>query len=166
MSIFKRFAHAKGHLLENVGYKVFKTATGEVKQQFQDNFLNRLVFNFFRGRPNTPRTTFGEWLYNLAVRKLGSETVENLRLHGWRVPGLTGGWVDSAVRANLVVNAGKAAVAGLINGVVTNFFEYVGVGIGTTAADLTDTALEAERGEAGATDTNPQTATTSRVTTD
>src|SRR4030042_4524540 len=136
MSIFKRFAHAKGHLLENVGYKFFKTATGEVKQKFPDNFLNRLVFNFFRGRPNTPRTTFGEWLYNLAVRKLGSETVENLRLHGWRVPGLTGGWVDSAVRANLGVNAGKAAGDGLVKGFVTNFFVSGGVGLRSMAREV------------------------------
>jgi len=59
---------------------------------------------------------------------------------------------------NTIVNVGKAQVAGLINGVVTNYFEYLAIGTGTTAADPSDTGLEAEVESRGA-------ATTSRVTT-
>ena len=45
---------------------------------------------------------------------------------------------------DLVTNVGKAALAGLINGVVTTPFKYVAIGTGTTAANVADTALEAE----------------------
>lgn len=45
---------------------------------------------------------------------------------------------------NLVTSAGKAALAGLLNGVVTDFFEYLAIGTGTTAAAAGDTALQTE----------------------
>ena len=45
---------------------------------------------------------------------------------------------------NLVTSAGKAAVAGLINGVISNFFEYVAIGIGAVAAVAGDTTLGIE----------------------
>ena len=64
---------------------------------------------------------------------------------------------------NLVVDAGKAALAGLLNGVVTNFFEYIAIGTGTNAAAAGDTTLQTEittNGGARA------AGTTSRVTTD
>lgn len=41
-------------------------------------------------------------------------------------------------------DAGKAGVAGLINGVVTNFFDYIALGSGTTAENKTQTALVTE----------------------
>jgi len=58
---------------------------------------------------------------------------------------------------NLIVDVGKAQVAGLINGVVTTPFTYIAIGTGTTAPTASDTALEAE--------THREAATTSRETT-
>lgn len=45
---------------------------------------------------------------------------------------------------NIIVNVGKAQVAGLINGVVTTPFQYIAIGTGTTAESATDTALQNE----------------------
>lgn len=45
---------------------------------------------------------------------------------------------------NLVVNAGKAEVAGLVNGATTGAFSYLAIGTGTTAAAVGNTILEAE----------------------
>jgi hypothetical protein len=64
---------------------------------------------------------------------------------------------------NLVVDAGKAATAGLINGVVTNFFEHIAIGTGATAAAAGDTACQTEITTNGG---QRAAGTTSRVTTD
>ena len=45
---------------------------------------------------------------------------------------------------NLIVNAGKAQVAGLINGSVSGVFKYVAIGTGTSSPSAGDTALENE----------------------
>ena len=45
---------------------------------------------------------------------------------------------------NVITNAGKAQVAGLINGVVTTPFKYIAIGTGTAAPAATDTALATE----------------------
>ena len=45
---------------------------------------------------------------------------------------------------NLVVNAGKSVIAGLIGGLNTSAFTYVAIGTGTTAEAVGDTALEHE----------------------
>jgi hypothetical protein len=52
---------------------------------------------------------------------------------------------------NLVVNAGKAQVAGLINGSVTGTFTYIAIGTGTTSPAASDTALGNEVTRASAT---------------
>ncbi|RLG77356.1 MAG: hypothetical protein DRO12_02450 [Thermoprotei archaeon] len=52
---------------------------------------------------------------------------------------------------NLIVNVGKAQVAGLINGVVTTPFKYIAIGTGTTSPSAGDTALESEVDRAEAT---------------
>jgi len=59
---------------------------------------------------------------------------------------------------NLIVNVGKAQVAGLINGVVTTPFKYIAIGDGSstnpgtcTAPSATDTALGHEIARASAT---------------
>jgi hypothetical protein len=64
---------------------------------------------------------------------------------------------------NLVVDAGKAGVAGLINGVVTNFFEHIAIGTGVTAAAAGDTTCQTEITTNGG---QRAAGTTSRVTTD
>jgi hypothetical protein len=62
---------------------------------------------------------------------------------------------------NTVVNGGKGQVAGLMNGVVTDFFEYLAIGTGTTTPAAANTALSAEVGARGsATCTRQQTTTT------
>lgn len=80
-----------------------------------------------------------------------------------QIPFLFGYWSNSKLISNLVTSAGQAAVAGLINGVITNFFEYIALGTGTNAAAAGDTALQTET---SATGLARASATTSRVTTD
>jgi hypothetical protein len=63
---------------------------------------------------------------------------------------------------NLVTDAGKAGVAGLINGVITDFFDYIAIGTGATAAAAGDTALQTEISTGGG---SRALATLSRVTT-
>lgn len=69
---------------------------------------------------------------------------------------------DRRVLRNVITNAGKAQVAGLINGVVTTPFKYVAIGTGTTSETASDTALEYEiKRKAGST-----SRTTTSVTND
>lgn len=63
---------------------------------------------------------------------------------------------------NLIVNGGKALVAGLLNGVITDYFSYVALGTDNTAAAVGQTALLAEITTDGG---ERVAATTSRVTT-
>ena len=65
--------------------------------------------------------------------------------------------------SNLVTNAGKAAAAGLLTGDITDYFDYIAVGTGTTAAALTDTTLETETAASGL---SRAASTNSRTTTD
>ena len=65
--------------------------------------------------------------------------------------------IEEIETPNVIVAAGMAQVAGLINGVVTDYFDYIAIGTGTTSASTADTSLEAE--------THRGSATTSRVTT-
>ncbi len=46
--------------------------------------------------------------------------------------------------AGIITNVGLQYIAKLINGVVTDFFDYMAIGTGTTAEAATDTALQAE----------------------
>ena len=80
-----------------------------------------------------------------------------------KIPLLFGTWGNVKVVDNLVTNAGKAIVAGLMTGDVTNFFDYIAVGTGTTGAALTDTTLETETADSGL---SRAASTNSRVTTD
>ena len=80
-----------------------------------------------------------------------------------KVPFIFGNYAASMTISNLVVDAGKAGVAGLINGVVTNFFEYIAIGTGAVAPAAGDTALGAEISTGGGA---RAAGTTSRVTTD
>jgi hypothetical protein len=52
---------------------------------------------------------------------------------------------------NLVVSAGKAQVAGLINGSTSNPFTYIAVGTGTNPPSVNDTGLQNEVARASAT---------------
>jgi len=70
--------------------------------------------------------------------------------------------IKSEVIDNLVVNVGKAEVAGLINEVTSGGFTYLAIGTGATAPAATDTALVAEITTGGGA---RALATCSRVTT-
>lgn len=125
--------NAKMGLHLNVGYRLFG-ADGREKKIFQENAFFRFLLK--RGIVSP---------------------------HFVKVPFLLGHWTTDAHKPNLITNAGKALVAGLMTGDVTNFFDYIAVGTGTTAAAATDTALETESATAGLT---RAASTNSRVTTD
>lgn len=98
------------------------------------------------------------------AKHAGKRLAEGLRLRGeLRLEHRRGGeLLETREVQNLVVSAGKAAVAGLINGVITNFFEHLAIGTGTTAAAAGDTALQTEIATGGGARV---AGTTSRVTT-
>ena len=50
---------------------------------------------------------------------------------------------------NLIVNAGKAGLAGLANGSAGLVFKYLAIGTGATAAAVTDTTLQTEIASGG-----------------
>lgn len=109
-------------------------------------------------------------LQDTATMAVGKTKAEGSLLTG-RVHYLLRG-ADGTVKldreiGNLVVDAGKAGVASRINGAGGEAaFTYVGIGIGVTAAAAGDTALQTERDETGAANTNHKSGTASRVTTD
>lgn len=74
-----------------------------------------------------------------------------------RIYHIRNGRIIATRKGTTFVNSGKAAVAGLINGVVTNYFEYIAIGTGTDNESATQTSLSNE--------THRAAATTSRVTT-
>ncbi len=86
--------------------------------------------------------------------------------HVLKIPLLFGMWSTSKVFKNLVVDAGKAGAASRINGSGGEAaFDRIGAGTGATAPAAGDTALGAEKDEAGGATTTHKTATVSRVTT-
>jgi len=98
------------------------------------------------------------------TKGVGKGLAEGMRLRGeFEVLHIRHGRViDRRDVKNLVVNAGKAAAAGLLNGVITNFFEHIAIGTGTVAAAAGDTALGAEITTGGGA---RAAGTTSRITT-
>jgi hypothetical protein len=83
-----------------------------------------------------------------------------------KIPFLLGMWSTSKVFKNLVVDAGKAGAASRINGSGGEaVFDRIGAGTGATAPAAGDTALGAEKDEAGGATTTHKSATVSRVTT-
>ena len=63
---------------------------------------------------------------------------------------------------NTIMNAGLASASGLLNGVVSNYYDYLAIGIGTAAPAATQTTLTSEitdDGGARATSTNTQITT-------
>jgi hypothetical protein len=86
--------------------------------------------------------------------------------HFPKIPLLLGWWTTRKIGRNLVVDAGKAGAASRINGAGGEAaFTFIGMGTGTVAPAAGDTALGAEKDEAGAATTTHKSATASRVTT-
>lgn len=100
----------------------------------------------------------GKWWREL-FRKAG---IKYLGTHGIRLPGF-GQWNTALEQNNLFVNAGKAALAGLMgNTGSVNPFGYLAVGIDNTAASAAQTALLSEVTDSGLA---RAASTNSRVTT-
>ena len=105
---------------ENVEYRLFDK-DGNTKKIFQENKLFT-------------------WLMKKGI----------LSPHASKIPFILGHWSDKKVIANLVTDAGFAAVAGQINGVGSvAAFTYIELGTGTTAADHADTAVETPISDSG-----------------
>ncbi len=99
------------------------------------------------------------------TKDVGKHLTEDLKLTGEFElihQGADGQVKERRLVKNLVVSAGKAGVAGLINGVITNFFEHIAIGTGTVAAAAGDTTLGTEITTGGGA---RAAGTTSRVTT-
>lgn len=67
------------------------------------------------------------------------------------IDNVTGEVKDERDIHNIIVTTGKSRIARLINGVSTNFFDYIGIGTGTTSPVIGNTALETEVARALAT---------------
>lgn len=118
----------------NVGYQL-RDKNGNVKSLFSLNKIGQTILKWARSG-YTPYNADGSIKDGLRAR---------LALYGLRINGITGSWADKMVVSNIVTNAGKADVAGLINGATAPAsFDYVAIGTGTTAVDVTDTTLETE----------------------
>jgi len=89
-----------------------------------------------KDKDGNPKKLWSEnWLGKLIRTKLGID---------WQGNFILGHWTETLKIINLVVNAGKAEVAGLINEVTIGGFKWIAIGTGTAAAAVTDTALGAE----------------------
>ena len=84
------------------------------------------------------------------IKKAGEvKFIENIELA--LVDSTTGEVLEKEVISNTVVNSGLEIIAKLINGVVTDPFDVLAIGTGTTAPSISDTALETEVARAVAT---------------
>lgn len=142
------------HMRENITYTL-KDASGKALKLFQDNFINRAIFSFFRD--------------TMGIQPIGEDgqvkpgILNHLAAYGMRIPFVTGFWTYEMRAANLVTSAGKAAIASRFNGAGSEAaFTYIALGTGTTAAAVGNTTLETEITDSGLT---RQSATVSRTTT-
>jgi hypothetical protein len=142
------------HIRENITFGL-KDAAGKSVKLFQDGLVNKMVLSLFRD-------SFG-------IRPIADDgsvkpgILNHIAAYGLRIPLLTGNWVSELKVANLVTSAGKAGIASRFNGNGGEAaFTYIALGIGTTAANVADTALESEIVDSGLT---RSAATVSRVTT-
>lgn len=155
--LFKRSFRGRMRMTENVSYEL-RDAAGNIKQMFQENALGRAILEAARE---------GYSPYNVdGSVKTGMRAY--LALYGIRIPFLTGMWTGSMLISNGVPTAGKALVAGRINGSGSPAAAtYIGVGVGTTAFNAADTALETEKLVDGTTSATAHTSgSVSLVTTD
>jgi hypothetical protein len=111
---------------ENVEY-VLRDKDGNIKPLFQDNAL--------------------------CVYLMENGLLSPLWINQWYAPLLMpflGHWAMSKQASNLITNAGRGLVSGLINGSGSPAAAtYIAVGTGTNAANATDTTLQTESATAG-----------------
>lgn len=111
---------------DNVHYQLLD-ANGNVKPMFQENFIAKALLKLNILNPL--------WINSPAAKYLSP---------------LFGTWATEKVIGNLITNAGFALAAGLLNGSGTPAAAtYIAVGTGTTAAAVTDTALQTETATSG-----------------
>ena len=136
----KNNVKARVGMVENVEY-VLRDKFGNIKPLFQENSLLRFL--------------------------LKHELISPLWVNKWYSAILSpffGFWAHKKLVSNLVTDTGRAGVASRINGSGAEAaFTYIAVGTGTTAANVTDTALETELAADGL---SRAAASVSRVTTD
>lgn len=125
---------------ENVEY-VLRDKDGNLKPLFNENRLGVAILRFFR------------WLNPNPINKTGQVKqglLNKLAAFGLMIPLLTGSWGYSRNVSNLITNAGRAAISGLINGSgAPAAFTYIAVGTGTNAASASDTTLQTETSTSG-----------------
>jgi hypothetical protein len=141
-------------LKQNVTYQI-TDKNGKVKPIFTENALGKFLLRQARKVVTNPITSNGE------VKK---GLLAHIAAYGVRIPLLTGNYSDFRLLSNLTTTAGKGGVASRINGSGGEAaFTYIEVGIGTTAAAITDTTLESAITDSGLARV---AATASRVNTD
>ncbi len=122
----KRVYTSASKYKENVEY-VLRDKDGNIKPLFQENFLTTFLL---KKGILSPLWINGKWASVLAP--------------------FLGYYSTSRSIANLITNAGRALVSGLINGSGTPAAAtYIAVGTGVTAAAVTDTALGTETTTSG-----------------
>ena len=132
MSNIKHQERGRMRLKENVTYRHLDK-DGNVKKLFSLNKIGAAILEAARANYSP---------YN-ADGSLKNEKRAQLALYGLRIPFLTGMWVGEMQVSNGVPTVGKALVAGRINGSgAPAAATYIEVGVGTTAFNIADTALE------------------------
>lgn len=117
---------SNARLMENVEY-VLRDKDGNVKPIFQENERARKMLKAGTLNPNW----INQWYAPLLAPALGT-------------------WSDKKQIGNLITNAGRGLISGLINGSGTPAAAtYIAVGTGTTAASTSDTALQTETATSG-----------------
>ena len=107
---------------DNVDYEL-RDKDGNIKPLFQDNRLFT-------------------WLMKKGI----------VTPHFYKIPFLLGMWSNQKSVSNLITNAGRALISGLINGSGSPAAAtYVAVGTGATAANASDTTLQTETAASGLT---------------
>lgn len=147
-------AQSEFHIRQNTTFKLLDK-DGKVQKLFQDGFANRLILSLFRDK--------------LGIQPIGKDgqvkpgLLNHIAAYGIRINFLTGMWQDEISFANLVTSAGFAGISSRLNGSGSEAaFTYIELGIGTTAANASDTTLESAITDSGLARAS---ATVSRTTT-
>lgn len=151
----KQVYDSRAAVKENVEY-VLRDKDGNLKPLWDDNIIGQTLLRFFRWLCPEPyeilgyqTDEFGEPVYPV-YGDLKKGLLPKLALYGIRIPFLLGNWTLSLNRSNLITNAGRALISGLINGSGSPAAAtFIAVGTGTTAASASDTTLQTESSTSG-----------------
>lgn len=153
--MFKKEIGGVVPMLDNVK-QVLRDKDGNVKSIFQENSLGQSLLKMFRKLWPDPIDEGGQ------VKK---GITAYLSAYGLRVPFITGSWGQFRLAHNLITTTGKAGAASRINGAGSEAaFTAIGIGIGTTAANVADTAMETGKKADGTADSGVHALATGSVT--